>query len=300
MNGVRHMSASQPGILQPVPSEARHLIFTHIPDSNPLEQLRYLQQVADGDSVVVGLGQSLLVGLGCDIKGMQDMPALSGVSVEIPSTPASLWIWLRGEARGELVLKTLELKQRLAGAFQLRDAVDCFMHRDSRDLSGYEDGTENPEGEAAERAALVSSNIEGLDGSSFVAVQQWLHNLGHFHSLPQSEQDNIIGRHQDTNEEFEEAPESAHVKRAAQESFTPEAFMLRRSLPWTDGKQEGLVFLSFGHSFAAFDAIMRRMVGLEDGITDGLFRFTQPINGAFFWCPPMKHGKLNLQLLKMD
>lgn len=293
------MSASQAGILQPVPKVARHLVFTHSLDSNPVEHLRRLQDVADGDSMVVGLGCSLLAHLGCEIKGMQDMPALSGSAVEVPSVPGSLWIWLRGEERGDLVLKTLELKQRLAGAFELRDAIDCFMHRDSRDLSGYEDGTENPEGEAAERAAVVSSNIEGLDGSSFVAVQQWLHNLSHFNGLPRKEQDNIIGRRQDTNEEFDEAPASAHVKRSAQESFTPEAFMVRRSMPWNNATQEGLVFVCFGHSFAAFDAIMRRMVGLEDGITDGLFRFTQPINGAYFWCPPMKDGKLNLELLKL-
>ena len=294
------MSAVQPGILQPVPTVARHLIFTHALDSNPLEQLRRLQEVADGESLVVGLGQSLLAHLGCEIKGMQDMPVLSGSAVEIPSTPASLWIWLRGEERGDLVVQTLELKQRLAGAFTLRDVVDCFKYRDSRDLSGYVDGTENPEGEKAERAALLSSNIEALDGSSFASVQQWLHNLDHFHGLPPSEQDNIMGRRRSDNEEFDEAPESAHVKRSAQESFSPEAFMLRRSLPWNDATQEGLMFVSFGKSFDAFNAIMARMVGMDDGITDGLFRFTQPINGAFFWCPPMKGTRLNLDLLKIS
>jgi len=291
------MTAAQTGILLPVPRVARHLIFTHSLDSNPVEQLRRLQDVADGEQLVVGLGQSLLVHLGGSIKGMQDMPALSGSAVEIPSTPASLWIWLRGEERGDLVMQTLALKQRLAGAFELREAVDCFMYRDSRDLSGYIDGTENPEGDTAAEVALVSSNQVGLDGSSFVALQQWLHNLGHFHSLPGAEQDNIIGRRKETNEEFDTAPESAHVKRSAQESFNPNAFMLRRSMPWNNATQEGLMFLSFGSSFVAFDSILRRMVGLEDGITDGLFRFSQPVNGAYFWCPPMRDGKLDLSLL---
>jgi putative iron-dependent peroxidase len=45
------------------------------------------------------------------------------------------------------------------------------------------------------------------------------------------QQDNAIGRHISDNEEFAEAPETAHVKHAAQESFDPEAFMLRRSMP---------------------------------------------------------------------
>lgn len=291
--------SSQPGILQPVPKVARHLIFSHAPDSDPVEQLKRLQAIVDGEKIVVGLGASLLAQLACDVKGMQEMPALSGAAVEIPSTPAALWIWLRGEDRGDLLNVSREIRQCLAGAFELREAVDCFMYRDSRDLSGYVDGTENPEGEKAEQAALVSSNIEGFDQSSFASVQQWIHNLGHFHSLPQSEQDNIFGRHLADNEEFDEAPESAHVKRTAQESFSPEAFIVRRSMPWNDATQEGLVFLCFGKSFDAFQDILKRMVGLEDGITDGLFRFTQPITGMFFWCPPMADGKLNLSLLKI-
>jgi porphyrinogen peroxidase len=42
---------------------------------------------------------------------------------------------------------------------------------------------------------------------------------------------------------------------------------------------------------------MRRMSGAEDGIVDGLFRFTQPLTGAYFWCPPLKGGKLDLSAL---
>jgi putative iron-dependent peroxidase len=36
------------------------------------------------------------------------------------------------------------------------------------------------------------------------------------------------------------------------------------------------------------------MTGQEDGITDGLFRFTRPLTGSYFWCPPVAGGKLDL------
>ena len=111
------------------------------------------------------------------------------------------------------------------------------------------------------------------------------------------EQDNAIGRRKSDNEELGDAPPSAHVKRTAQESFDPEAFVLRRSMPWADGSAAGLVFVAFGKSFAAFEAQLRRMVGAEDGITDALFRFTRPVSGAYFWCPPMKEGRLDLSAL---
>jgi len=39
---------------------------------------------------------------------------------------------------------------------------------------------------------------------------------------------------------------------------------------------------------------LKRMTGGEDGVIDALFRFTQPVTGAYFWCPPMKGGRLDL------
>ena len=55
------------------------------------------------------------------------------------------------------------------------------------------------------------------------------------------------------------------------------------------------MFVAFGHSLDAFEAQLRRMVGAEDGITDALFRFTWPVTGAYFWCPPMANGWLDLR-----
>ena len=55
--------------------------------------------------------------------------------------------------------------------------------------------------------------------------------------------------------------------------------------------------LKFGHSSQAFAAQLRRMVGLEDGIQDALFKFTRPITGAYFWCPPVKDGRVQLSNL---
>ena len=137
----------------------------------------------------------------------------------------------------------------------------------------------------------------GLDGSSFAAVQQWLHDLDHFQSLAPDEQDHIIGRRLGDNEELAAAPESAHVKRTAQEDFTPAAFVLRRSMPWVNGQQAGLFFLAFGHSFDAFEALLNRMTGVDDGVVDALFSFTRPLSGSFYWGPPVSNGKLDLQAI---
>jgi putative iron-dependent peroxidase len=39
------------------------------------------------------------------------------------------------------------------------------------------------------------------------------------------------------------------------------------------------------------------MVGNEDGTSDALFRFTRPITGSYFWCPPLKNERLDLLAL---
>ena len=41
------------------------------------------------------------------------------------------------------------LAAMLAPAFRLQRVLDAFQYDASRDLTGYEDGTENPQGEAA-------------------------------------------------------------------------------------------------------------------------------------------------------
>ncbi|MFQ5458711.1 MAG: Dyp-type peroxidase [Myxococcota bacterium] len=287
----------QSGIPGPVPGLARYLVFSLASESEPRGALRAFRDLADGDRIVTGLGPSLVRALGGAIPGLRTFPARAGAGFEVPSTPAALWCWLRGGDRGELLHCARSVRQALAPAFHLEQVIDAFRYGPGLDLTGYEDGTENPAGEKAAEAGFVQGQGEGLDGSSFVAVQQWVHDLDHFDTLGRDEQDNAIGRRKSDNAEIEDAPASAHVKRTAQESFDPEAFVLRRSMPWADEAESGLVFVAFGKSFDAFEALLNRMVGGEDGVTDALFRFTRPVSGSYFWCPPMTEGKLNLGAL---
>lgn len=288
------MPEIQPGILAPVPALARYLCVAAIPGSDLGAALGALKGLADGNRVVVGLGRSLVLALGRDIAGLTGFPRDGAASIEVASTPAALWCWLREDDRGELMLRSRAIEKALSPAFRVCQTIDAFRHGSGRDLTGYEDGTENPKDAAAVAAASVQGQGSGLDGASFVAVQQWVHDFDCFEAMTPAEQDNAIGRRKSDNEELDDAPPSAHVKRTAQESFDPEAFVLRRSMPWADEHAAGLVFVAFGKSFAAFEALLGRMIGAEDGVTDALFTFTRPVTGAYFWCPPMKDRQLDL------
>ncbi|QXI40803.1 Dyp-type peroxidase [Pseudomonas xantholysinigenes] len=287
----------QQGLLAtPVPAHARHLFFaldSHEALPGVLDQL--ITQV-DGQNLILAIGAPLVKALGREVPGLRSFPQLDAV-VENPATQHALWLWLRGDERGELFLRAEALCQLLAPALRLVDSVDGFLHRGGHDLTGYEDGTENPVDEDAVAAAIVPGDVPGLAGSSFAAFQLWKHDLNYFKSLPQAEQDNIIGRRLSDNEELADAPASAHVKRTAQESFEPEAFVVRRSLAWADERGAGLAFVALGFSLDAFEVQLRRMSGLEDGVIDGLYRFSRPLNGGYYWCPPLTADGADLSLL---
>lgn len=296
------MKTAQAGLLLPVPPMGRYLCF-ELASSAPAmlrEALRRVTPLVDGEHAVLAVGPSLVAALGLEVPGLRELPALVGPQVSVPSTPIALWCWLRGTDRGVLIHQGRALAEALAPEFKLTQVVDGFRHGrgpngHGRDLTGYEDGTENPQDADAERAALIRQGA-GLKGGSFVAVQQWLHDLDAFAAMPPAAQDAMIGRKRRGNAEIEDAPASAHVKRTAQESFSPEAFVLRRSMPWTAGEQAGLMFVAFGKSLDAFEAQLTRMVGLEDGVTDALFAMSRPVTGSYLWCPPVRQTAQGPQL----
>lgn len=290
----------QPAILDDVPDFAKFIVYRAINDEGLIHTLQQLAMVADGQRVLMGLSYRLVNKLDKTVPGLMTMPKYTLGDVALPEDQGDLVVWLRVGGDSQSVGELAHLARAIN--ILLRDHFVEYRHWDAfnysgRDLSGYEDGTENPEGDAAVSAAVVQEGERGLSGGSFLALQPWRHNLEKFKALSQPQQDDIIGRHLSDNEEFSSAPESAHVKRSAQERFTPEAFMLRRSMPWVKGAENGLIFVAFGKDFSAFDSIMNRMLGHDDGIVDGLFSFTQPVGGGFYWCPPINDGNVDLQHL---
>ena len=284
----------QKAIIAPLPKQGRYLYFRLLPDTPVADALASLADIVPEDDVI-GLGPVLTREYPPLAELHRPFPTLVGKGVSAPSSQHDLWIWLRGDDRGELVLRGRVYAEVLCECFALDQQLDGFMYKDGHDLTGYEDGTENPVDQAAVDAAFSAGMDSAIDGGSFVAVQKWVHDLSYFKSHSQPEQDHMIGRRLSDNEELDDAPESAHVKRTAQESFEPEAFVVRRSMPWADDEGEGLNFVAFGATLDPFEMQLKRMLGLDDGIVDALFRFSLPVSGSYFWCPPIaSDGKLVL------
>jgi putative iron-dependent peroxidase len=193
----------------------RYLNFSLKAGVEPRKALIDLVQIADGNNVVVGIGQPTVLALGKTIANLKPFPTHFGAGLVLPSTSSALWCWLRGHDRGDLLHASNKIVEAVSSAFSLDGVIDAFNHGGGRDLTGYEDGTENPQGQKAIEAAIARGQGDGLDGSSFVAVQLWMHDFKAFQAMSSEDQDNAIGRRKSDNEELADAPESSHVKRTA-------------------------------------------------------------------------------------
>jgi porphyrinogen peroxidase len=281
----------QAPILRPVSPVGTALVFDLDPGQDPKKGLAAIRKEAATGDLIVGIGTPLVLTLGKKIEGLRGFPALSGVGVAFPSTQGALWVSLYGEERGAVLDRAIDIQKKLGAGWRLMDETDTFRYKGGRDLTGYEDGTENPKDDAAVAAAIRP------DGSSFVAVQRYVHDLERFNANDAPARDAIIGRRFEDNEEIPDAVATAHVKRSAQESFDPPAFMVRRSMPWGTLKEHGLLFVSFVENLDRFERVLHRMAGLDDGQVDGLLGFTRAVTGGYYWCPPLRDDGLDLSNL---
>jgi len=247
--------------------------------------------------VIIGFGAPLLEALGSSIPGLRSFP--SDIPL-FPATQHAAWLFLAHAEPGAAFDSGRRFAAALGSGFQVVEEVDAFRYKGGRDLSGYEGGTENPKGRAASDAALIRDRGRGLDGGSFVAVERFVHDLDAFASMPQAAQDATIGRRRRDNAEIADAPPSAHVKRTAQESFSPPAFVLRKSMPWGGAAAHGLYFVAFGESLDRFERQLRRMAGQEDGIVDALVSFSRAETCGYYFCPPLRSKRLDLRALGVE
>ena len=162
---------SQPGILAPVPKAGRYLSYAMAPPSaarrarpsarSVTQAVATLSPLVHSGQLVVGLGPDTLAVCGkrgsAPLPGMRMFPALAGPAVAVPSTPVSLWCWLRGEDAGDLLHLGRSISRQLCPGVRAarrggRIPPWSRTHGFGLDLSGYEDGIENPVRAARARA----------------------------------------------------------------------------------------------------------------------------------------------------
>ena len=241
---------------------------------------------------VIGVGAPLVQAVGATLPGLHPFARLQRGRHTMPATQYDVWALVTGPDSGRVFEIAEQLQARLAPLAHLAEATPMFGYRQGRDLTGYQDGTENPTGDDAWAAALLAEGA--FAGGSFALVQRYLHFRERMAARPEPERDLVVGRRLADDEEIDDAPASAHVKRTAQEGYEPPAFMLRRSMPWGDLRRHGLVFIAYMDALDKADRMLARMMGLEDGVQDAILEHTQAETGGYYFVPPQQDGRLQL------
>ena len=173
----------------------------------------------------------------------------------------------------------------------LVQASDAFRYRDGRDLTGFIDGTENPQfpDDRAETALMTEGAGAFADGS-FIFAQRYAHNLDKWKKLKVDAQELVMGRTKLESIELDDEvkPENSHVARTVVEDNEGEELaILRHSLPYGDGRgDQGLFFIAYTNDLSIIDSMLLRMFGTSgDGIHDRLLHFVTPMDGAYYFAP---------------
>jgi putative iron-dependent peroxidase len=253
-----------------------------------LAGLRQPSVTAGGANIVVGFGPALWRAqppvLVPDV--LADFPVIDGV----PATQHDLWIWVHGTGDDLIFDVGRAVAALVTPVADLVSEIGGWVYRDSRDLTGFVDGTENPAVEEAFAVATVPAGDPGA-GGSFAIVQRWVHDLAAFHALSVEEQEGVIGRTKPESIELDDAvkPPTAHIARVVIEEDGQELEIYRRSVPYGSVDEHGLMFFGFSADPSRFAKMLCRMFGAtDDGLTDRLTEFTRPVSGAYYFVPSLE------------
>ena len=207
-----------------------------------------------------------------------------------PATQHDLWLWISGSTSDVV----FEHARAAAGAIDEVAAIatdrPAYVHRDSRDLTGFIDGTANPSTLEAPAAALVPEGRPGAAGSH-VLVMRWVHDLGAFDAQAIADQERVFGRTKCDSVELgpDAKPPTAHIARVEiEDDAGAELPIYRRSVPYGTVEEAGLYFVAFSADRARLDRMLGRMFGLDaDGLHDHLLDFSRPVSGAIYFAPAL-------------
>ncbi|WP_159817388.1 Dyp-type peroxidase [Colwellia sp. 20A7] len=223
---------------------------------------------------------------------LKAFPSMDNDDRIAPSNNVDIYIEIRSDRSDVNHIVCSKVCQLLADSVELVEQVQAFRFLDGRDLTGFVDGTENPQGMHRRAIALVQeSDDAAFSSGSYLHIQRYKHNLTLWGSLKNEEQEDVYGRTKLDNIEYEseKKPLTAHTKRTSLKDENGKSIeILRQSMPYGDVKEQGLFFVSYCHSPEPFEKMLKSMIyGDGHGHVDHLLKYTQAETGAAFFAPSL-------------
>jgi porphyrinogen peroxidase len=206
----------------------------------------------------------------------------------MPATQADAFVWIAAHEYDAVFDIGFATVSALAPLATLARENTGWSYRRSRDLTGFEDGTENPSLFEAPDIALVPNGSPG-EGGSVLLFQQWRHDSPAWNALDVEHQERVIGRTKPDSIEFPEAtmPADSHVSRTTLERGGIELDIFRRNVPYGAVSEHGTLFVGFAAEQRRLHDMLVQMAGADGGPRDALTRFATPLSGAYYFCPSL-------------
>jgi porphyrinogen peroxidase len=299
------MRAAEPqAVLSPLTEAAIFLVLVAAPggESEIREDLPEVAglrrsvgfRIPDGElTCVVGIGAGLWERMFGDARPawLHPFPAIAGARHSTVATPGDLLFHIRAHRLDlcfELATRLMEL---LGGAARVVDEVHGFKSFDERDLLGFVDGTENPDGAAARAAVLVGEEDPDFAGGSYVVVQKYVHDLRAWEALAVEDQERVIGRTKLSDVELRDEVKAAN-SHVALNTVVDEAGeqrqIVRHNMPFGHvGIGEfGTYFIGYARNPDVIEEMLRNMfIGRPPGNYDRILDFSTPLTGSLFFVP---------------
>jgi len=199
----------------------------------------------------------------------------------MPATQHDAVLWLSGSAYDVVFDMARAAISAMASFASVAAESSSWPYRHDRDLTGFIDGTENPNLIDAQDVALIPEGSPGA-GGTILLLQKWSHDATAWESLPVARQERVMGRTKDESIELEDRAPESHVGRTDQERFGK---IFRRNMPYGTVTDHGTMFVGFSAQQRRLTAMLEMMAGLTDGVRDALTSYARPLGGAYYFVP---------------
>jgi len=259
------------------------------------------------DCAAVGINLTLGFGPGFLPELTKDLPpdfqpfvtieAGDGSGRQAKGTQEELLLWLNHDDKDKVWLAQYKARTALKGNMAVARETPTFIYGASLDMTGFIDGTGNPQGTAAEKAAAIIPDGQPGAGGSFINAQRWVHNLEAWNEMSVEDQEKVFGRKKADSERLAVQPDFSHLSHvelheggpAGDASKPKRDELVRRSTPYAfhDGTV-GLYFMAFCKAQAPLRERLRSMYAADGGVRDRLVDFSNPASGSFYFAPSVE------------
>jgi putative iron-dependent peroxidase len=221
--------------------------------------------------------------------GLHPFREVRGPIHRAPATAGDLLFHIRAR-RLDLCFELAQLLTDRLNAFaRVVDEVHGFRSFDDRDLLGFVDGTENPEGGAARDAVLIGDEDPDFGGGSYVVVQKYLHALDSWNALSVEEQERAVGRTKLNDVELADKAANSHVAlNTIVDDDGEERQIVRFNMPFgrVGTREFGTYFIGYARTPDVIEQMLENMfAGKPPGNHDRLLDFSTAVTGALFFVP---------------